>query len=126
MIVWMLVESISILNVSNVEIELDANCVGYVGFLFCFLFIICCSNFNKFSLFGILLFFSPFCVTALGNDQSISEQIICTRLVPMNNLPATENTAEDFDDSATEECLLFDVVYVHGIISLFITPEKEL
>ncbi|CAI2187347.1 14671_t:CDS:2, partial [Funneliformis geosporum] len=67
-----------------------------------------------------------FCTTELGKDHSISEHIICIRLVPMNNSSATENTAEDFVDSATAERLPFDVAYVQGIMSLFIVAVKEL
>ncbi|CAI2185448.1 11962_t:CDS:2 [Funneliformis geosporum] len=73
-----------------------------------------------------LLLFSPFCAMVLGKDYSILEQMICIRLVPINNSPATENIAEDFIDSSTEECLLFDDEYMHRTISLFIIPVNEL
>ncbi|CAI2173949.1 20306_t:CDS:2 [Funneliformis geosporum] len=73
-----------------------------------------------------LLLFSPFCAMVLGKDHLISEQMICTRLIPMNNSLTTENIAEDFVDSFTEECLLLNVEYMHETISLFTIPVNEL
>ncbi|CAJ0903423.1 11081_t:CDS:1, partial [Entrophospora sp. SA101] len=38
--------------------------------------------------------------------------------LPTNSSPTTEKTADDFIASATAECLPFEIVCVHGIITL--------
>ncbi|GES96757.1 hypothetical protein RCL_jg14766.t1 [Rhizophagus clarus] len=55
-----------------------------------------------------LLLLSSFCVAVLKKDHPISEQIICMRLVPINNSPATEILLKISLFSSTGECLPFD------------------
>ena len=123
-------EVVAKVDVGDVEGDWIDIGIDRVGLLFVFLCKISCSNFNKFSLFGVLLLLLPllflFDPRTVGNDHSISEQSICTRLFPTNNSPATENTAGALLDSTTEECLPFEVevMYVHGIISLLVVPER--